>query len=168
MKKMLRRWIVSLLAICVALSALTGIALAATVYASDGDSYIRSQPSLSGKQLATLHDGASAEYLGRSSVDGRGVAWYRVSYNGTTGWVSSRYTSFEGGYYVYDTVYASGGDSYIRSQPNLSGAQLATFYDGTSATYLGESSVDGRGVEWYRVSYRGTTGWVSSRYTYLD
>ena len=100
------------------------------------------------------------------------MTWYKISYRGYTGWVSSKYTSFSGNGYVAPsysgTVYGSGGDSYIRSRPNLSGAQLGLFPDGASASYLGSSSVDSRDVTWYKISYRGTTGWVSSRYTYLN
>ena len=39
-----------------------------------------------------LHRGESATYLGSTSVDSRGVAWYKVRFDGREGWVSSRYT----------------------------------------------------------------------------
>ena len=35
------------------------------------------------------------------------------------------------------------------------------------AAYLGEHSADERGVTWYRISYNGGSGWVSSRYCTL-
>ena len=40
-------------------------------------------------------------------------------------------------------------------------------FQGDTATYLGDSSVDSRGVAWYRISWEGGSGWVSSRYTTL-
>ena len=92
MKKAVLRFVIALLTISVALTVLTGIALADAIYASGGDSYIRSQPSLSGAQVGLFPEGAVASYLGNSSVDSRGVTWYYISYNGKTGWVSSRYT----------------------------------------------------------------------------
>ena len=38
---------------------------------------------------------------------------------------------------------------------------------GGTATYLDDYSVDERGVTWYKISYNGGTGWVSSRYCEL-
>ena len=176
MKKASLRTVVSLLVISVFLAAFAGVALADSVVATGGESYIRSNPSIYAKQLSVLPQGASAAYLGQSSVDDRGVAWYYISYGGTTGWVSSRYTTLSGsGSYGYSYGYSAGsgtvlgmdGDSYIRSTPSLYGKQLSVLPQGASAAYLGQSSVDDRGVAWYYISYAGTTGWVSSMYTTL-
>ena len=38
-----------------------------------------------------MKKGQTASYLGSTKKDARGVAWYKVSFNGRTGWVSSRY-----------------------------------------------------------------------------
>ena len=173
MKRKLFKGTLLLLVISILLTAFAGTALAETVYGSSGDSYIRSTPSLSGKSLGMLPQGASAAYLGETSVDNRGVAWYRISYGGITGWVSSMYTTLSGsGSYSYSsdygTVYGSDGDSNIRSTPSLSGKDIGTLPQGASATYLGQTSVDNRGVAWYRISYGGVTGWVSSMYTTLS
>ena len=64
-------------------------------------------------------------------------------------------------------VTATGGDSYIRTGPGLGYAQVGILYKGSSASYLGDYSYDGRGVKWYRVQHGYDTGWVSSRYTDL-
>ena len=172
MKAKLFKGTLLLLMVSILLTAFAGTALAETVYGATGDSNIRSTPSLSGKSLGTLPQGASATYLGQSSVDSRGVAWYKISYGGVTGWVSSRYTTLTGsGSYSYGTgsgtVYGSSGDSYIRSTPSLYGSELGTLPQGASAAYLGQTSVDNRGVAWYMISYGGITGWVSSMYTTL-
>ena len=66
-----------------------------TVVASRGSTYIRSSASLNGKKLGSLPEGASATYLGDSKRDDREVIWYKVKYKGTTGWVSSRYTTLK-------------------------------------------------------------------------
>lgn len=143
-------------------SDLYGASAVTYLYAVGGKSYVRSAPNLNGKILTTFQQGDSAEYLNASSIDERGVTWYQVDYNGKTGWVSSRYTSFEE---YTRVVYASDGDSKIRNAPNLNGAILGYLYEGESATYMEVSSTDNRGVAWYQVKVDGVLGWVSSRYT---
>ena len=148
------------------------------VYASGGDTNVRSGPGLDFDDIGTLKKGNSLTYLGETSYDGRGVAWYLVRYKGSTGWVSSRYTSFSssgsgssGSYYSggsgSGTVYASDGDTNVRSGPGLDFADIGTLKEGNSLDYLGSTSYDGRGVAWYLVRYKGSTGWVSSKYTTL-
>ena len=66
---------------------------ATTVYGNGGDSNIRSGPGLDYPALGTLPEGGTAVFLGGVSYDSRNVAWYQISWNGGTGWVSSRYTS---------------------------------------------------------------------------
>lgn len=54
---------------------------------------VRSQPSLDGEILTDMAKDSSAEYLGKTAIDNRGVQWYLVQtrFTGTIGWVSSRY-----------------------------------------------------------------------------
>jgi hypothetical protein len=33
-----------------------------------------------------------ARYLGETSIDDRGVLWYKIKWNGREAWVSSKYT----------------------------------------------------------------------------
>ena len=136
------------------------------VTATDGQTYIRSEGNLSGKGLGVLPNGASATYLNQSSVDERGVAWYRVRYDGVTGWVSSRYTSLSSAA-ATSRVTATDGKTNIRSMGSLYGEIWGVLPKGATAAYMGSSTVDDRGVIWYLVSYEGVTGWVSSRYTTL-
>ena len=89
-------------------------------------------------------------------------------------WVPGNYISWSGG--------GSGGGSSsrtlylksdaervnIRTGPGLSYADIGTIYYGETATWLGESSTDSRGVVWYKVRWKGREGWVSSRYTYIQ
>ena len=56
-----------------------------------GDVNLRSGPGLSYDTVGSIGSGVYIEYLGESSVDERGVAWYHVRYNGMTGWSSSKY-----------------------------------------------------------------------------
>lgn len=153
-----------------------------SVYA-DGDAYIRDYPAVYGHILAKLPEGARAEYLGQRCTDDLNVDWYYVSYGSATGWVSSKSTSL--GFGGFDTgdhgddpgfnpygdgwgdfgeIYAVGGDSYLRKRPGDSGAQITLFPEGATASYLGRSSEDERGLTWYQVSYRSKTGWVSAKF----
>ena len=136
------------------------------VQAEGGSVNIRRTPNLTGADLGTMPSGATATYLGQTSTDSRGVDWYYVNYNGTTGWVSSRYCTLYGGP-SSSYVQAEGGDAYVRQTPNLTGTSLDVIHDGEYASYLGQTSTDSRGVDWYYVNYDGTTGWVSSRYCTL-
>ena len=134
----------------------------AYVKAVGGDVYLRTSPNLNGGKITAMKEGQTAAYLNGSSVDDRGVVWYKVSFNGNTGWVSSRYSEL---YNNFSTVQAVGGNCNIRTAPNLNGNEIGVMKEGQKGTYLNSSSVDERGVTWYRVNFNGKTGWVSSRYT---
>ena len=150
---------------------------AGSVYAT-ANAYVRSGPGLNYTQLTGMTAGDYATYLGNTSYDSRGVAWYNVSFNGYTGWVSSAYTSLSG-YASYTPSYSSNyssygsyvvgtsGDSNVRSGPGLGYSSIGGLSEGESAPYLGETSVDERGVAWYNISSNGRSAWVSSRYTTL-
>lgn len=56
-----------------------------------GDVNLRSGPGLGYDTVGMIGAGMYIEYLGESSVDERGVAWYHVRYNGMTGWSSSKF-----------------------------------------------------------------------------
>ncbi len=141
-------------------------ALASGYVRATGDLNVRSSPSLSGKELGTIYSGSTASYLGSSSVDDRGVRWYKVSFKGSSGWVSSRYCTLND--VSRDTSYIRAtGDLNVRSSPSLDGKEIGGISSGNTASYLGQSSVDDRGVRWYKISYKGGSGWVSSRYCTL-
>jgi len=58
----------------------------------DGKSFIRTGPGLDYKSVGVLHRGEDAKYLGETSIDDRGVLWYKIRWNGHSAWVSSMYT----------------------------------------------------------------------------
>lgn len=68
-------------------------ASATTVMGVGGDSNIRSGPGLDYPVLGALPEGGTAVFLGGVSYDSRGVAWYQISWDGGSAWVSSRFTS---------------------------------------------------------------------------
>ena len=138
-----------------------------------GSVNIRSKAGTSYKVVGSMPSGAYGTCLGTAAKDTRGVVWYKVKYNGVTGWVSSRYSkitnskdSSSGG--SSDTVKVVGGDVTIRAKANKTSTKLGYLAEGKVATYLGKTSTDSRGVQWYYISYNGTKGWISSMYSRLQ
>lgn len=139
-----------------------------------GKCNIRSSASKDSKSKGVIPNGAVATSLGVAKTDSRGVKWYKIKYDGVTGWVSSQYgqpsndgSSSSGGESTATRVHISGGDCSIRSKANKDSTRVGVIGEGKSATYLGKSSKDSRGVVWYKIKYNGVTGWVSSRYADL-
>ena len=56
-----------------------------------GDMHLRKGPGLDYAEVKVIKAGKTAKYLGSTKKDSRGVAWYKVSFNNKTGWVSSKY-----------------------------------------------------------------------------
>lgn len=153
-------------------------AYGSSVYIS-GKCNVRYGPSLSSQVKGAAYKGDVLMGTGRISTDSRGIDWYSVSYKNGEYWVSSVYASINGGTYSSSstssssgyssgTVVGTSGDSNLRTGPGLGYSKTGyVLHQGASATFLGDTSVDGRGIAWYRVSYAGITGWVSSMYTTL-
>ena len=53
----------------------------------------------------------------------------------------------------------------MRKHPDKDAADFGVLYQGDSAPYLEDKRWDDRDVVWYKVSFHGHKGWVSSRYT---
>ena len=86
-----------------------------------------------------------------------------------TGNVSSQSEASASSYSGGSVVRGVNGDSYLRTGPGLGYDRTGkVLHRGESATYLGSTSVDSRGVAWYKVRFDGREGWVSSRYTRLS
>ena len=138
-----------------------------------GSVNIRSNAGTSYKVVGSMPSGAYGTCQGVAAKDTRGVVWYKVKYNGVTGWVSSRYSkitnskdSSSGS--SSDSVKVVGGDVTIRAKANKTSTKLGYISEGKVATYLGKTSTDSRGVQWYYISYNGTKGWISSMYSRLQ
>lgn len=134
----------------------------------DGKCNVRKGPGLSFKTMGTAYEDDALFYLGNMIYDDRGVAWYNVIYDNTTGWVSSMYAEVEGDEMMwYKWVEIVDGKCNVRVGPGLGYKSIGTAYEGETLTFLGDYSVDERGVNWYRVSFDGENGWVSSTYAEL-
>lgn len=66
-----------------------------------------------------------------------------------------------------DVVVANAGDCNVRTGPNIETDSIGVLYRGESASYANETETDERGVDWYKIQWNGTEGWVSTRYTDL-
>lgn len=152
--------------------AMCGTAFAATnkipskVYTT-GKVFMRTKPSLNAKSIFAIKSGVTLP-CSDARQDGRKVIWYKVTYKGETGWVSSVYATPNKKDPPKSKVVAADGNTWIRSKPNKdTGKKLVTLPKGKKATYCQQSKWDARGVRWYKVTYQGVTGWVSSKYTKL-
>lgn len=59
------------------------------------------------------------------------------------------------------------GSVNLRTGPGLDYEKVTAVEIDTELEYLGETSTDDRGVDWYLVSYEGESLWISSRYSEL-
>ena len=57
-----------------------------------GNVNVRKGPGKDYAVMGVLSEGITVSYLGTTKKDGRGVAWYKINYNGNVGWVSSKYS----------------------------------------------------------------------------
>lgn len=137
-----------------------------------GQLNVRSGPGLDHAVIATMQKGDGASFLGNSSYDSRGMCWYCIQYGDVTGWVSSAYVTLtlnSGFGFAFDSVGGCitgvGGNSNLRTGPGLGYESIGYLHEGESAAYLGQSSIDERGVLWYKVNLDGLVGWLSSKYT---
>ena len=60
---------------------------------SNGITNLRKGPGLDYAIAGNMTDGQTAKYLGETRIDNRGVAWYKISFNNTACWISSRFAS---------------------------------------------------------------------------
>ena len=67
---------------------------------------------------------------------------------------------------AFAEVYTT-GDVNLRKGPGLNYDKLGSVSAGSSLEYLDVISTDERGVDWYKVEYKGKIAWVSSKYSEL-
>ena len=142
-----------------------------------GNVNVRSGPGVSYEIVGELARGECLTYLNETRYDADGHAWYKAQYYSYGEvWVSSVYSELtytrteasvddEAG--TYGRYIQATGRLNVRSGPGLGYDDKGTLLSGSTATYLGEYSTDERGVTWYKISYNGGSGWVSSRYCTL-
>ena len=149
------------------LSVLTAMLLAATALAADiatgagcttGSSLrLRAEPSTSASVVTTLDKSVAVAILD-DSVDG----WYKIAYNGSTGYVSADYLNVDQDnvFTTYGRVNSDGVN--VRSDASTDSSVLATIEEDAIVTVNG--LVDG----WYDVTCEyGTEGYIRSDFLVL-
>ncbi len=144
----------------------------------DSDVNLRKSPSLDGEIITSVKVGTTLEFLGEACADERGIDWYKVKWKGHKGWTSSKYTRVvsggsgksgkSGGSKKKSKSATTIGDVNLRKSPSLDGDVIISIPANTRVEYLGKVSTDERGVDWYKVKWKGHKGWASSKYTRLD
>ncbi len=148
----------------------SSVSPAATRYkvTQKGDAYIRSSPSLNAPTLIVIKKGSEAEYLGESRWDDRTVAWHHVSYQGYSGWASSKYSEFGPVDSLVPKSFkgnvSASGDMHVREDADTKANSLGVIKKGGTVKFAGTARLDDRGVVWFCVTYNGKNGWVSSKY----
>lgn len=138
------------------------------------DVRVRSGASTSSSILGTEDSGETMDVTGVSGE------WYKVSYNGSDGYVYSRYMTLSYGGSSSSGSSSSGSSSSgstgsasgtgvinasavrMRSGPGTGYGILGTYNKGTSMTVTGESG------DWYKVRYNGSDGYVYKTYVTLS
>ena len=134
---------------------------------SDGPLRVRSGPGTGYSVLGSLATGKTFTVSGKAQ-DISGVWWYSFDYNGKTGYVSSQYvkTSSTSSSVVEvekTTGTVNDGPLRVRTGPGTSYSVLGSLATGKSFTVTGKAQ-DSSGTWWYRLTYSGKTGYVSSAY----
>lgn len=163
--KRIRKLAAALLVLALCLGTLP--ALAEDVVRTTGNVNMRKGPGLEYASMRTIKEGTKLQY-DWSDKDDRGVVWYHITYKGRGGWVSSKYakkgdSSGSGASSASANKVKTTGKVNLRTGPGLDYRSLRTIPKGKSLTY-DETKKDDRGVKWYHVSYKGKSGWISSKY----
>lgn len=113
----------------------------------------RTEASTSSTSMGKLSDGTRVAIL--DEVDG----WYKVAYNGKTGYMSSEYIASQpimniecGGAKVTTAVLN------VRSGPGTENSIVTKLYEGTVAKIIGINNA------WFKVQYGGYTGYICPDY----
>ena len=118
---------------------------------------MRSGASTSSSILGTYNSGTTMTVTGVSG------AWYKVSYNGTAGYVHSDYVSLSGvtsngGSTGSSNGSVKGSDVRMRSGPGTNYSILGTYQNGTPLTVTGTEN------GWSKVTIGGVSGYIRSDY----
>lgn len=134
-------------------------ALAANV-TSTTDVNVRSGPGSSYSVLTVMKKGTTTSQLGTSG------SWAKVTVNGKTGYVYSKYltsgsssSSTTPSTTSSKTVYITASALNVRSGPGTSYGVVGGLSKGKSATVVGTSG------SWYKIKYGSGYGYISSKYT---
>lgn len=129
--------------------------------------YVRSGPGTNYSKIGSLKKGKTFTVAG-TGKDRSGVTWYKLRYGSKNGYVSSKHvyikqpsvTAVSG---TKGTINTKKDPLTVRSGPGSSYSRLGSLAKGKTFDITGKAT-DGSGVTWYRLTYNGKTGYVSSSY----
>ncbi len=155
----MKRFVKVLAALFAALICLSSFAaLADTAVVTTGDVHMRNGVGTGCASLAVI--GRNTRLCADSiALDHRNVAWYRVSYNGRTGWISSAYTAPDAAAGYVTTT----GKVYLRRGAGTDYAAVTSIAKNATLSF-NRTAKDERGVIWFHVTYGSASGWISSIY----
>ncbi len=114
---------------------------------------LRDAASTSGKVLTTVPKGASV------TVTGTANGWASVTYNGTSGYMSTKYLSgLAGGGGSTSSNYTTTAKVNLRNGPSTSSAVVTEVPKGATVTVTSTSN------GWSAVTYDGKSGYIASQY----
>ena len=122
---------------------------------------LRVEASTSSKIITTIPKGKTIEI-----VEKLNSGWYKVNYNGKTGYVSSSYVSING---------STENKPSIVTEKGVTTANLNLRVEASKSSKIITTIPKGKTIEiveklnsgWYKVNYNGKTGYVSSKYVRL-
>jgi uncharacterized protein YraI len=152
---------------------------------------LRSDASLDSDTLTVIPEGATAEVIGADRVEGS-VVWVNLSYNGISGYSHSGYLSRNGGVAQVASEpvveeapapapqevstngvgvggnakvsWTNGAGVNVRHGAGYGHSVVTVAPEGDVMRVLDGPSVDGDGVPWWNVDYKGLNGWVHGGY----
>lgn len=175
--KRFMKLLAALLVVTLCMSSFAMVAFASQKVTATGNCNVRKGPGLYYSSRGTLYKGEKATYMDVKKRDDRGVYWLKIKFNGSTGWVSTKYARV--GNYASNKPEYDDDDDYtgrkvkatgsvnVRTGPGTGYKKLGTIYAGTTLKYRGKMSTDYNGHAWFAVIYKGKKAWVSSLYSYL-
>lgn len=132
----------------------------ATGKVTGSDCRMRSKPSTSSSVLGTYNSGIKMNVIGINN------GWYKVKYDGKTGYMRSDLMTIVGASSSSSNApvteekteigIVKGYGCRMRSEPNTSSKILGTYNAGTRMTVLGSEN------GWYKIKYDGKTGYMRS------
>lgn len=135
-----------LTALFVALGAVTAFAADAG-QASGTNVNVRAEASTGANVLGKINKGTEFEILDKTS------GWFKISYNGGAGFVSEDYFTV-----TKADASIDGSSVNCREKASTSAASLGKFADGDYVCVTGQND------NWYRISYKGSSAYVSKDY----
>lgn len=147
---------------------------------------LRSDPSLDSTTLNVIPEGTTVDVVGGEQTDGSGVIWANVSYGGQNGFAHRGYLAISDGSSAAESdpapvaqqvstngvnvggnaeiVDTDGDGLNVRHGAGYGHSVATVAAEGDVAHVLDGPSVDGDGVNWWQVDYKGHQGWVHGDY----